>query len=131
MSSGQFVVRGNRLYTGICLLAVLFSAAPLKVMADATAKAHVSLPSEPSAALMRWVGQYGSPDSLLTIYEDHGRLCADGMELHRVALACLADPETYSVRNPGSARDGSTMKLVLEHEKACRHSLGPRATSPN
>ncbi len=94
------------------IAAVLFAASPAVVIAGVPAEARI--PPEPGAALMRWIGQYGAEDSLLTIYEQHGRLCADGMELHRVTLIPRSST-VYSVRSPGLQRDGSTMQLVLDH----------------
>jgi zinc D-Ala-D-Ala dipeptidase len=99
-------------FVNTCILAILFGASPAEVIAGVPAGTHI--PPEPSAAVMRWVGQYGSEDSLLTIYEEHGRLCADGMELHRAALIARSSA-AYSVRSPGSVRDGSAMELVLDH----------------
>jgi zinc D-Ala-D-Ala dipeptidase len=99
-------------FANTCILAVLLGASPAEVVAGVPAGVHI--PPEPSAAVMRWVGQYGSEDSLLTIYEEHGRLCADGMELHRARLIARSST-SYSVRSPGSMRDGSAMKLILDH----------------
>jgi zinc D-Ala-D-Ala dipeptidase len=116
-SQGYSISMSKSLYPSACLLAVLFSVAAIDVKeAQGTATTRVSIPPGPSVALMRWVGQYGSAESLLTIYEDHGQLFADGMELHQVALE-FRGPTTYSVRDPGSARNGSTMTLMLDHGK--------------
>jgi D-alanyl-D-alanine dipeptidase len=95
-----------------CILALLFGLSPAAVIAGVPAGARI--PPEPSAALMRWVGQYGSEESLLTVYEESGHLCADGMELHRAVLAPRGST-AYAVQTPGSAHDGSTMNLLLDH----------------
>jgi zinc D-Ala-D-Ala dipeptidase len=92
-------------FVSTCILTLLFGAAP--------AEAIVGEP-DVSGALMRWVGQYGTEDSLLTIYEEHGRLCADGRELHQVMLARRSST-SYSVHAPGSVRNGSELELVLDH----------------
>ena len=113
MSKDQFGARARERPATACILALLLSASPLTVIAAEAAKAAVAIPPEPGSALMRWVGQYGSPDSFITIYEDHGQLFADGMELHRAALTSRGHT-AYSVRSPGSARDGSTLKLLLD-----------------
>jgi len=44
--------------------------------------AAAALPPAPSAAVARQIGQYGTTDDILTIYEDHGNLFADGHGLH-------------------------------------------------
>jgi zinc D-Ala-D-Ala dipeptidase len=96
----------------LCVLAILFGLSPAVVTAGTPA--DVRIPPEPSAALMRWVGQYGSENSLLTIYEERRHLYADGMDLHRTALAPRGST-TYSVQTPHAAHNGSTMKLLLDH----------------
>ena len=114
MFNGQFGARAHQRPARACILALLLSLTPLTVIADDAPKSALLIPPEPAPALMRWVGQYGSPDSFITIYEDHGQLFADGMELHRVSLTPRG-ATAYSVRNPGSARNGSTMTLLLDH----------------
>jgi D-alanyl-D-alanine dipeptidase len=101
----------------------LFNAASQAVFADVPgdpgSATLARIPGKPSAALMRWVGQYGAEDSPLTIYEDQAQLWADGMELHRVELTPRG-PTAYSVPAVGSSADGairhgSIMQLVLDH----------------
>jgi D-alanyl-D-alanine dipeptidase len=99
-------------FANTCILAVLFGASSAVVIAGVPSGSPI--PPEPSAVLMRWVGQYGSEDSLLTIYEEHGRLRADGMKLHRVKLTPRG-PTAYSVQTPGSAGNDSSMELSLDH----------------
>ena len=110
----QFAARGLKLCASACILALIISVSPMELRADAATNTGVLIPPEPGPALMRWVGQYGSPDSLLTVYEDQGRLFADGRDLHRVSLTARGS-NAYAVQAPGSARDGSTMKLLLDH----------------
>jgi zinc D-Ala-D-Ala dipeptidase len=86
-------------------------------------KAPASIPPAPSAALMRWVGQYGAEDSPLSIYEEGGRLFADGMELHQVSLLPHG-PAAYSVQAP-LPPNGTTMRIVLEQGRAVAVQWGP------
>jgi D-alanyl-D-alanine dipeptidase len=53
-------------------------------------------PAEPSSEVKALVGQYGSAESLLVIYELDGQLFADGMDFQRAPLRRLASTQ-YSV----------------------------------
>jgi len=70
-------------------------------------------PAEPAVDLQPLIGDYGSPDSLLTVYEDQGRLCADGLRLRRASLRRLAQGR-YRVDPSADAPIASTLVFVLD-----------------
>ena len=75
---------------GVCMaLALLHSGAVAAAASARTPQAPLDAPPE----LKRLVGEYGAPDSLLTIYESDGQLFADGNGLTRVALRRLSPIE--------------------------------------
>jgi zinc D-Ala-D-Ala dipeptidase len=100
---------------GILALVFLCGALPTRLLGQTPAESGaVNIPPAPSASLRQWIGQYGSEDAPLTIYEEGGRLCADGMGLRRVTLAANG-PNPSSIRVPGASGDASTMNLLLHH----------------
>ena len=56
----------------------------------------------PSAEIARLIGQYGTPQSVLTISEDHGRLFADGPGLPHAPLS--GQGAHYAAALPGGER---------------------------
>ena len=103
-----------------CTVALLcaISARPQNIAAgetvDGNAIGPVHIPREPDAAVMRWVGQYGSEDSLLTIYEDHGLLYADGKGLFR-ALLKPEGSAMDSVQIRSERAEPATVTLESDH----------------
>ena len=109
-------------FTHTCALTLLYlvSASPRNLLADEPdtpeTVAPAPIPREPDPALMRWVGQYGSEDSLLTIYEEHGALYADGMGLHQASLRSK-NSTTYVLPGQADAKGASTLNLALDHDR--------------
>ncbi len=107
-------------FASACFLALLYVVNSARQPAltaepgDAGAVALERIPREPNAAIMQWIGQYGSEDSLLTIYEARGQIYADGKGLHRAALK-PAGATTYSVQNRSVQGNASTLALVRNH----------------
>ena len=107
-------------FTQTCALTLLclVSAVPQNTLADelntAEAVALEPIPREPDPAVMRWVGQYGSEDSLLTIYEDHGQLYAEGKGLRGTPLE-PESPTIYLLPSQSDAKHASTLALVFDH----------------
>ncbi|THD62829.1 hypothetical protein, partial [Phenylobacterium sp.] len=61
-----------------------------------------ALPAPPTPEMQRLIGQYGTPQSILTIFEDHGRLFADGPGLPHAPLA--GHGAHYAAALPGGER---------------------------
>jgi D-alanyl-D-alanine dipeptidase len=103
-----------------CALALLYLISTAQQIAlasdltDADAVTQAAMPHEPEPALMRWVGQYGTEDSLVTIYEDHGQLYADGRGLHQAPLK-PKNSTSYWLPSQSDAKESSTLTLVLDH----------------
>ena len=73
-----------------------------------------AIPPAPTAAIMRWVGQYGTEASLLTIYEKHGRLYADGRGIYQTALEDRGTG-TYALTGPAGGRNAATLAFASVH----------------
>jgi D-alanyl-D-alanine dipeptidase len=103
-----------------CTIAVLylFGAVPQQLAAreaaDADAIGPERIPRAPDVAVMRWVGQYGSEDSVLTIYEDRGQLYADGQGLSRAPLRS-AGATSDSLQLRSAIAEPSTLLLESDH----------------
>jgi D-alanyl-D-alanine dipeptidase len=95
-----------------------------------TAARAAPLPPAPLPELARLIGQYGTPQSVLTISEDHGRLFADGPDLAHAPLAgrgghyaaALAGGERVPV--DFDIRSGQATAMSLMHERWPRHDFG-------
>ena len=69
-----------------------------------------SRPSNPSARILRLIGEYGAPDSLLTVYEARGDLLADGRDLRQARLRSLSPSRFVTV---GDAPSHATLQFEL------------------
>ena len=103
------------------LLALLAAGAALPAVA--------ALPPPPSAALGELVGQYGAPDDVLTIYEDHGKLFGDGHGLHAAPLqrtkggmTALVAQAPVAIRFKATGRPAAEVEFGGEH--LARHDFG-------
>lgn len=94
------------------------------------ARAAEPLPAAPSAEAARLIGQYGTPQSVLTISEDHRRLFADGPGLPHAPLTGRS--AHYTAILPGGERiplafeirSGRASGARLLHEEWPRHDFG-------
>ncbi len=102
----------------------------LLILAAVGLCAAAPLPPAPPAALARLVGQYGTPQSPLTIYEDEGVLHADAANLPRAPLACkgTACVVEYQgdqlVKLDFEVRGGKAVAVTLLKEHFPRHDFG-------
>ncbi|WP_372786687.1 M15 family metallopeptidase [Phenylobacterium sp.] len=100
------------------------------VLAWAPAAAAARLPHPPGPAIERLLGQYGRPDAILTVYEDHSRLYADGPGVHRAALEGTGSVYTVaSDAGPASpivfkVHGGKTTAVILGDQRLPRHDFG-------
>ncbi len=91
--------------------------------------AVAALPPAPPAALAQLVGQYGAPDDVLTLYEDHGKLYGDGHGLHAAPLqpakgglmTRLGDRPVEIHVKPAGRR---AVEIELGGERLARHDFG-------
>ena len=63
-----------------------------------------SRPAEPGVELSRLIGEYGTADTLLTVYEADGHLFADGGNLHRAPLRHVAAGRFTTAGRGGAQR---------------------------
>ena len=103
------------------LLALLPAAIALPAVA--------ALPPPPPAAQGRLLGQYGAPDDVLTIYEDHGKLFGDGHGLHAAPLQPSKGGLTTRVgERPIAIRfkpaGGPAAEVEVGAEHLTRHDFG-------
>ncbi|MGH6909476.1 MAG: M15 family metallopeptidase [Phenylobacterium sp.] len=84
-----------------------------------------ALPPAPSQAVAGLLGQYGTADDILTVYEANGRLYADGRGLQQAPLT-PAGPGRYSAGGAQVAftGKGSSETAVLNGERLPRHDFG-------
>jgi D-alanyl-D-alanine dipeptidase len=59
------------------------------------------IPAEPAGEMAALIGEYGSRDRLLTVYEENGRLLADGIDWNRAILRRLG-PTRFAIESGGS-----------------------------
>lgn len=92
--------------------------------------AGAPLPPAPPPSMARLVGQYGTPQSTLTIYEDEGVLHADAPSLARAPLSCkgTACVVEYQgdqpVRLNFEVRGGKAVAVSLLKARFPRHDFG-------
>lgn len=105
---------------GIALKRVLFSGALLAaVLIGIPVLADDAPPPDPAPAMLRLIGEYGTGDNLLEIYESSGRLYADGDGFHQAQLsargrdAFWAAPEGKKPESLNFAKEGAQASSVL------------------
>jgi D-alanyl-D-alanine dipeptidase len=101
------------LLTVVALFALTFAAPAL------------ALPPAPSQAVATRLGQYGTADNILTIYESGGRLFADGHGLKQAPLTA-ASAGRYRADTTDIAFEGRrpTETVILGAERLARHDFG-------
>ena len=100
------------------------------IAALALARPALALPPASMAAVDGLLGQYGTPDFILTVYEDQGRLYADGPTVHRSRVACQG--AACAVEFEGDQlvplrfemRGGRAVAAVLMKQRLPRHDFG-------
>ncbi len=98
----------------------------LTLAAVALAAPAAALPPAPPAALERLLGQYGTSESVLTVYESEGRLFVDGHGLQQTPLV-RARHGRYRAGLSAVAfeRDGPETTIILNRkERLPRHDFG-------
>ena len=85
----------------------------------------VALPPAPPEAVAGRLGQYGTADNILTVYESGGRLFADGRGLKQAPLT-PAGPGRYRADMSEILFEGRrpTETLILDKERLARHDFG-------
>jgi D-alanyl-D-alanine dipeptidase len=73
------------------------------------------IPAEPAPELRRLIGEYGSSESLLTIYEANGQLFADGIGLQQTPLRRLT-PTQYSVDGRRTPQNLNRLEFELDRD---------------
>jgi zinc D-Ala-D-Ala dipeptidase len=104
----------NRLLPAVVALFVLATGAPV-----------AALPPPPPHAVAERLGQYGSADNVLTVYESEGRLFADGHGLKLTPLV-PAGRGRYRAEMSEVAFEGhgATEAIILNKERLLRHDFG-------
>ncbi|HEX3366318.1 M15 family metallopeptidase [Phenylobacterium sp.] len=106
------------------------SSALLLILSLIAGAAHAAaLPASPPAEMQRLIGQYGTPQSVLTVSEDRGRLYADGRALAHALLTGRG--VHYAAALPGGERTavdfdlhgGQAAAVSLMHERWPRHDF--------
>lgn len=84
-----------------------------------------ALPPAPPQTVTRVLGQYGTPDNILTVYEADGRLLADGHGLKQTLLMPVG-PRRYSAGASQVAfvGKGSSETVIVDGESLPRHDFG-------
>ena len=97
----------------------------LMLAALALTSPAAALPPPPPEPVARLLGQYGTADNSLTIYESEGRLFADGHGLKQAPLV-PAGPGRYRAEMSEIAFEGRgpIETLVLNKERLPRHDFG-------
>jgi D-alanyl-D-alanine dipeptidase len=104
----------NRLFLAVAALFALMLAAPA-----------AALPPAPPQAIMGRLGQYGTADDILTVYESHGRLFADGRGLKQAPLI-PAGAGRYRADTAEIEFEGRrpTETVIFNKERLARHDFG-------
>jgi zinc D-Ala-D-Ala dipeptidase len=92
--------RGSVTAAACCLIAILPEAG-FSTSASLVATGHERIPAEPAGEMAALIGEYGSRDRLLTVYEEDGRLLADGIDWNRALLRRLG-PTRFAPESNGS-----------------------------
>lgn len=107
----------SRAFLSLAILAVLLLGRPA-----------AGLPPAPSAAIAGLLGQYGTADDVLTIYEAGDRLFADGRGLHEAALTPLGGKRFRSAdATLAFEGHGPAYAVLLHGAPLRRHDFGAEA----
>jgi len=87
-----------------------------------------ALPPAPPEALSQVIGQYGDTAHVLTIYEDDGRLFADGPQAHATPLARRPDG-TYTLDGAAVSFERGATAVAVAGERLPRHDFGAEAVA--
>ncbi len=99
----------------------------MSAVGAARAKAADLSPPAPTPAIAELVGEYGAPDSILTVYEAGGRLMADGRGL-KATILTPAGKDRYA--GPGAelgvtrAGNGTVTGVSLSKQELPRRDFG-------
>jgi zinc D-Ala-D-Ala dipeptidase len=107
-------LRGLVRAAACCMIAILPEAG-ISTPASLVAPELERIPAEPAGDMAALIGEYGSRDRLLTIYEENGQLLADGIDWNRAILRRLG-PTRFTIESGGS-RD----TVVLAFQLDARH----------
>lgn len=102
-------LRGGFVAAACCMMTILPEAG-FSTSAGLIAPGLERIPAEPAGELAALIGEYGSRDRLLTVYEENGRLLADGIDWNRVILRRLG-PTRFAAESDGSR---STVVLAFQ-----------------
>ena len=95
------------------------------LLALSLATPALALPLAPPQAVASRLGQYGTADNILTVYESEGRLFADGHGLKQTPLTPVGQgryrADTADIAFEGK---GPTETLILNDERLARHDFG-------
>jgi len=87
-----------------------------RVDADSTSSNRSLPPRDPPSELMRLIGEYGSADARLTVYEEDGALFADGLDLRRARLRRLGAKQ-FSVDDSTTASRAARLDFELDQRQ--------------
>jgi D-alanyl-D-alanine dipeptidase len=93
-------LRGLVVAAACCMIAILPEAG-FSTSASLVAPGVAQIPAEPDGEMAALIGEYGSPDRVLTVYEENGRLLADGIDWNR-ALLRRVGPTRFAAESAGS-----------------------------
>src|SRR5258706_12987166 len=94
-----------------------------------------ALPPPPPETIGRLLGQYGTADNVLTVYEADGRLFADAPTLRRSPMACTGSACAVEYRGGQlvplrfKIRRGVAVEAVLMDQRLPRHDFGAEAVA--
>lgn len=130
-------LRGGVVAAACCMIAILPEAG-FSTSASLVAPGLERIPAEPAGEMAALVGEYGSRDRLLTVYEENGRLLADGIDWNRAILRRLG-PTRFAIESGGSRstvicirRSGGTliMRIGRTMQSATLHSSNSKRRTP-
>ena len=107
----------------------------MMLAALALAGPAAALPPVPPAAIERLLGQYGTNDFILTVYEAGGQLYADAPTVVRSLMACTGTVCAVEYRGDQlvplsfQIRGGQAVAAVLMEQRLPRHDFGAEVVS--
>ena len=87
-----------------------------RVDADSTSSNPSLPPRDPPSELKRLIGEYGSADARLTVYEEGGALFADGLDLRRAQLRRLGATK-FSVDDAATVGQPARLDFELDQRQ--------------
>jgi zinc D-Ala-D-Ala dipeptidase len=113
--SGKMGKRRRSVVAAACCMIAILPEAGFGTSVNLVAPGLEQIPAEPPGEMAALIGEYGSRDRLLTVYEENGRLLADGIDWNRAILRRLG-PTRFAIEGGGSRGT-----VVLAFQLDARH----------